>query len=75
MLIVMMTMISVISSELRFPITMPYVRPQLPNNESYLCTGVAVQQDTELFITGFAPLASQHTVHHLMVTLVTSLTE
>ena len=67
MLIVMMTMISVISSELRFPITMPYVRPQLPNNESYLCTGVAVQQDTELFITGFAPLASQHTVHHLMV--------
>lgn len=52
---------------LRFPISMPYVRPQLPNHESYLCTGVAVQQDTELYITGFTPLASKHTVHHLMV--------
>ena len=28
---------------LRFPVTMPYVSPQLPNEESYLCTGVAVQ--------------------------------
>ena len=47
--------------------TMPYVRPQLPNNESYLCTGVAVDPNTEHFITGFTPLASRNTVHHLMV--------
>ena len=52
---------------MRFPVTMPYVSPQLPNNESYLCTGVAVQPDTPLYITGFSPLASSHTVHHLMV--------
>ena len=34
---------------LRFPVTMPYVSPQLPNEESYLCTGVAVQ--TSRFVT------------------------
>ena len=28
---------------LRFPVTMPHVSPQLPNEESYLCTGVAVE--------------------------------
>ena len=60
-------MLGTIHCSLRFPLTMPYVTPQLPNNESYLCTGVAVQADTPLYITGFSPLASQHTVHHLMV--------
>ena len=44
---------------LRFPLTMPHVLPQLPRNESYLCTGVAVDPDTELFITAFEPLASR----------------
>ena len=52
---------------LKFPLTMPYVNPRLPNRESYLCTGVAVDQETPLYITGFAPTASRDTVHHLMV--------
>ena len=51
----------------RFPLTMPYVNPRLPNAESYLCTGVAVQASRELFITGWRPLASRDTVHHMMV--------
>ena len=46
---------------------MPNVKPQLPNKESYLCTGVAVDPTQELYITGFTPLAYKHTVHHLMV--------
>ena len=52
---------------LKFPLTMPYVHPRLPNSESYLCTGVAVDQDTPHYITGFTPTASRETVHHLMV--------
>ena len=51
----------------RFPITMPYVKPELPNGESYLCTGVGVDTDTDLHITGFTPVASSKTVHHLML--------
>ena len=53
---------------LKFPLTMPYVHPRLPNKESYLCTGVAVDPETPLYITGFKPTASRETVHHLMVT-------
>ena len=34
-----------------FPVVMPGVTPKLPNNESYLCTGVTVA-DSTLFITG-----------------------
>jgi len=52
---------------LGFPLTMPYVRPQLPQGESYLCSGVAVDPSSELHITAFTPLASRDTVHHLMV--------
>ena len=52
---------------LEFPLTMPYVHPRLPNSESYLCTGVAVDPQTPHYITGFTPTASRDTVHHLMV--------
>jgi len=52
---------------LKFPLTMPYVHPRLPNKESYLCTGVAVDPEIPLHITGFTPTASKDTVHHLMV--------
>ena len=42
---VLLTLVMTLDSApgLRFPVTMPYVNPQLPNEESYLCTGVAVQ--------------------------------
>ena len=52
---------------LRFPITMPYISPSLPAGESYLCTGVAVDTAASLYITGFTPVASSSTVHHLML--------
>jgi hypothetical protein len=39
------------SLEYEFPVVMPGVIPKLPNNESYLCTGVTVAANT-LFITG-----------------------
>ena len=39
------TLVTILHSSwgLRFPVTMPHVSPQLPNEESYLCTGVAVE--------------------------------
>ena len=52
---------------LRFPITMPFISPSLPAGESYLCTGVAVDTEADLYITGFTPVASSSTVHHLML--------
>ena len=37
--------------DLEFPLLMPGVTPELPNSESYLCTGAAVP-DEPLYITG-----------------------
>ena len=64
---IIISFIALSVSSLRFPITMPFIRPGLPSGESYLCTGVGVDPNTDLYITGFTPVASSSTVHHLMV--------
>ena len=50
-----------------FPMLMPNVKPQLPKNESYLCTGTATDPTQELYITGFEPRVTLNQAHHLMV--------
>ena len=50
-----------------FPMLMPNVKPQLPKNESYLCTGTATDPTQELYITGFEPRVTMNQAHHLMV--------
>ena len=64
---VIISIIALPASSLRFPVTMPFIRPELPAGESYLCTGVGVDPLTDLHITGFTPLASTSTVHHMML--------
>ena len=56
----------IVKSEI-FPLKMPNVRPKLPQNESYLCTGIATDPTKELYVTGFEPQVSMNTAHHLMV--------
>ena len=50
-----------------FPMLMPNVKPQLPKDESYLCTGTATDPTKELYITGFEPRVNLNQAHHLMV--------
>ena len=44
-----------------------YNKPQLPKNESYLCTGTVTDPTKELYITGFEPMVTMNQAHHLMV--------
>lgn len=55
-----------VNSEI-FPMLMPNVKPQLPKNESYLCTGTVTDPTKELYITGFEPMVTMNQAHHLMV--------
>jgi hypothetical protein len=57
---------NIVNSEI-FPMLMPNVKPQLPKNESYLCTGTVTDPTQELYITGFQPTVSMNQAHHLMV--------
>ena len=50
-----------------FPLLMPNVSPKLPQNESYLCTGVATDPTREMYISGFEPAVTMNTAHHVMV--------
>lgn len=46
---------------------MPFVKPRLPQNETYLCTATDVDPDRTLYVTGVAPVdLSMGTVHHLV---------
>ena len=55
-----------VNSEI-FPMLMPNVKPQLPKNESYMCTGTVTDPTKELYITGFEPMVTMNQAHHLMV--------
>ena len=57
---------NIVNSEI-FPMLMPNVKPQLPKNESYLCTGTVTDPTKELYITGFEPIVTMNQAHHLMV--------
>jgi len=48
-----------------FPLLMPKVHPDVP--ETYLCTPVRVNTEEAYYIVGFAPNASMHTAHHILV--------
>jgi hypothetical protein len=46
---------------------MPFVKPRLPQNETYLCTAADLDPDETLYVTGAEPLdLSSETVHHLV---------
>ncbi len=48
-----------------FPLLMPHVKPA--SAEEYLCTPIRVDVDTDYYVTGFRPNATQHTAHHMLV--------
>jgi len=50
---------------------MPFVKPRLPQNETYLCTAFDVDPDRTLFVTGIEPLnLDMQTVHHLVSIMI-----
>lgn len=48
-----------------FDLLMPNVVPKKP--ETYFCTPIKIDSDTDYYIVGFAPNATMETAHHMLV--------